>query len=240
MKKPSLAVQAKEQFLELCEKGEFTPGQRIPSESEMSRRFGISRETWRSSLELLRREGTLYSKHGAGTYLLDSVHKIKNDLSELRSLSDMIRNAGIVECASEITINYEIPSAEVAGMLRISRDETVCAFRRTRYSESGAICSSINYIPCWLADELDAKDPPFSIFRYFEEKKGVMIARSATRIVIPDKNDPTLSELRKLKDVPILGLKQLHFDSRGNPAMYAVDYLRCDLFNFSVTRIRPH
>lgn len=239
MKKTSLSLQAKEQFLELCEQGTFIPGQRIPSEAEMSKLFGISRETWRSSLGMLRREGILYSKHGAGTYLLDSVHKIENDLSELRSLSDMIRNAGIVECDPKITITAELPSPEVAQLLRIENDdESVCVIKRTRYSESGVICSSVNYIPANLADELDYNNPPFSIFHYFEEKKGILITRSTTRIVIPRKDDPILSELIKLRDVSILGLKQLHFDSRGNPAMYSIDYLRCDLFDFSVTRTR--
>ena len=238
MKKTSLSSQAKEQFLELCEKGTFTPGQRIPSETEMSKLFGISRETWRSSLEQLRREGILYSKHGAGTYLLDSTHKIENDLSELRSLSDMIRNAGIVECTPEVSITYEPPTAEVAQMLRMECSESVCVIKRTRYSESGVICSSVNYIPGSLADELDLDDPPLSIFHYFEEKKGVLVTRSTTKIVIPSKDDPILSELLKIRDVSVLGLKQLHFDSRGNPAMYSIDYLRCDLFDFSITRVR--
>jgi len=238
MKKTSLSARAKEEFLRLCDDGTFTPGQRIPSEAEMSRLFGISRETWRSSLEMLRREGILYSKHGAGTYLLDSTHKIENDLSELRSLSDMIRNAGIVECDPKITITDELPSAEISRLLRVEKDEPVCVIKRTRYSESGAICSSVNYIPKVLADELDYRNPPLSIFHYFEEKKGILVTRSATRIVIPEKDDPILSDLTKLKDVSILGLKQLHFDSRGNPAMYSVDFLRCDLFDFSVTRIR--
>lgn len=238
MKKTSLSTQAKKEFLRLCENGTFTPGQRIPSEAEMSKLFGISRETWRSSLEQLRREGILYSKHGAGTYLLDATHKIENDLSELRSLSDMIRNAGIIESEPEISITNEHPTDEIAQLLRIEADEQVCVIKRTRYSESGVICSSINYIPVSLADELDYQNPPPSIFHYFEEKKGVLVIRSTTRIVIPSKDDPIISELLKISDVSILGLKQLHFDSRGNPAMYAIDYLRCDLFDFSITRIR--
>jgi GntR family transcriptional regulator len=238
MKKQSLSAQAKKEFLKLCENGTFTPGQRIPSEAEMSKLFGISRETWRSSLEQLRREGILYCKHGAGTYLLDSTHKIENDLSELRSLSDMIRNAGIVECEPEITITEEIPTEEIAQLLLLGPDEPVCVIKRTRYSESGVICSSVNYIPASLADELDYNNLPRSIFHYFEEKKGIMITRSSTRIVIPGKDDPIVSELLKIRDVSILGLKQLHFDSRGNPAMYSIDYLRCDLFDFSVTRTR--
>ena len=28
-------------------------------------------------------------------------------------------------------------------------------------------------------------------------------------------------------------------DSRGNPTLYSVDYLRSDLFHFTIMRIRP-
>jgi len=238
MKKKSLPLLAKEKFLDLCAKGVFTPGQKIPSESEMAKKFGISRETWRSTLEILRREGILYSKHGSGTYLIDSTHKITNDLSELRSLSEMIKNAGIVEHSPKLTLSYEHPSAEVAQMLLISEEDSVCVLKRTRYSDAGAICSSVNYIPASLTDELDIKKPLPSIFGYFEQVKGIVITRSATRIIVPTPNDPIAEELRKSKGVSILGLKQQHFDSRGNPCMYSIDYLRCDMFDFFVTRIR--
>ncbi len=239
MKRTSLSIKAKDQFLALCDQGVFAPGDKIPSESEMSRRFGISRETWRSSLEQLRREGVLYSKHGAGTFLLESTHKIENDLSELRSLSEMIRNAGIVESAPEIRVTDELPSDEVIEMLRVPQDEPVCVIRRTRFSDSSAICFNVNYIPIFLADEINRSTPPTSIFDYFEREKGIVVTRSTTRIFVPDSTDPLLSEIRKNKNVSILGLKQLHFDARGNTAMFSIDYLRCDLFNFSITRIRP-
>jgi len=240
MKKKSLSLKAKEQFLDLCLKGVFAPGDKIPSESEMSKKFGISRETWRSSLELLRREGVLYSKHGSGTYLIDSTRKIANDLSELRSLSEMIRNTGITECVPKLTISYGFPPAEAAQMLQISTEDSVCVIERTRYSEAGAICSSINYIPASLADKIDLKRHPFTIFKYFEQVKGILITRSATWIVIPGKDDPIAEELRKSEAVSILGLKQQHFDSRGNVPLYSIDYLRCDMFDFHITRVRQY
>lgn len=40
------------------------------------------------------------------------------------------------------------------------------------------------------------------------------------------------------QDMQILGMEQQHFDSRGNPVLYTIDYLRSEIFNFSVTRIR--
>lgn len=238
MRKQSLSMQAKGQFLELCAKGDFVPGEKIPSEAEMSKLFNVSRETWRKALDSLRRDGVVFSKHGAGSYLLDSTHKIENDLSELRSLSEMIRNAGIVEVQPKLTLEFQQPSPEVSQLLQIPEGESVCVIRRTRYSEAEVLCNSINYIPWHLADEIDPVQPPTSIFEYFQKRKEIYITRSATKIEIPDKHDPDAGVLQNGDDSPILTLKQLHFDSRGNPTMYSVDYLRGDLFEFSVTRTR--
>lgn len=45
-------------------------------------------------------------------------------------------------------------------------------------------------------------------------------------------------QLRSGGTMQILGMEQQHFDSRGNPVLYTVDYLRSEIFNFSITRIR--
>lgn len=73
----------------LCREGMYQAGQRLPSETKMAQHFGISRETWRASLELLRREGIIYSKHGVGTFLMEVSAKAENDLTRLCAVSEM-------------------------------------------------------------------------------------------------------------------------------------------------------
>ena len=90
MRTKSSALRAKEEFLALYHDGKFEPGTRIPSESSMAEMLGVSRETWRKALGLLRGDGIVYSRHGSGTYLTEKRHRIANDLSQLKSLSRMI------------------------------------------------------------------------------------------------------------------------------------------------------
>ena len=97
MKRMSSSLRAKEEFMVLCREGMYQAGQRLPSETKMARHFGISRETWRASLELLRREGIIYSKHGVGTFLMEVSAKAENDLTRLCAVSEMIRQAGNAE-----------------------------------------------------------------------------------------------------------------------------------------------
>ena len=90
----------------------------------------------------------------------------------------------------------------------------------------------------YLADELDPMHMPDSLFSYFERRKGIFVSRSNTSLTIPKPGDPLAVQVRGDRDVQILGLVQQHFDSRGNPVLFTVDYLDSELFNFSVTRIR--
>lgn len=239
MKRISSALRAKEQFIEMCREGEFRPGQKLPSEIDMARRFGVSRETWRSSLELLRREGRVYSKHGSGTYLLDSSRKIENNLSQLRSTSEMISQAGMVEGPSECKSGLVIPPQTVAAALGLRSNMQVFYITRVRYTRDGAmICASTVYVPVYMADEINPACPPESMYQYFESCKGIRISRSATELSVPGAADPLAALICTENSVPVLGMNQVHYDSRGNAVMYSIDRMRGDLFHFSVTRIR--
>lgn len=239
MKRISSALRAKEQFIEMCHVGEFQPGQKLPSEIDMARRFGISRETWRSSLELLRREGRVYSKHGSGTYLLDSSRKVENNLSQLCSISEMISQAGLVEGPSECKCGLVIPPSEVAEALGLRSSVQVFYITRVRYTSDGRmICAGTFYVPVSLADEINPVCPPASLYQYFENCKGIRISRSSTQLSVPNETDPLAALICTDSNVPVLGMNQIHYDSRGNAVMYSIDRMRGDLFHFSVTRIR--
>jgi DNA-binding GntR family transcriptional regulator len=49
--------------------GELAPGQRVPSEAELMRRYGVSRGTARQGLALLEAAGLLRAVHGKGRFV---------------------------------------------------------------------------------------------------------------------------------------------------------------------------
>lgn len=51
------------------EAGKLCPGDKLPSENELSEQFGISRQTVRKALSVLEEEGTVRRVKGSGTYL---------------------------------------------------------------------------------------------------------------------------------------------------------------------------
>lgn len=55
--------------------GRFEPGVRLPTESELVRRFAASRMTVVKAVQLLQREGLLVRRRGSGTYVAESPSK---------------------------------------------------------------------------------------------------------------------------------------------------------------------
>ena len=51
--------------------GEFVADQRLPTEHDLATDFGVSRPVVRDALERLRREGLIYSRQGAGSFVRD-------------------------------------------------------------------------------------------------------------------------------------------------------------------------
>lgn len=51
--------------------GELRPGSRIPAETALTERFGVSLPTLRQAIGVLRAEGLIESRHGVGTFVKD-------------------------------------------------------------------------------------------------------------------------------------------------------------------------
>lgn len=238
-KEKSAVESAKESFMQLYHTGEFDPGDKIPSETFMSKKLGISRETWRKALSLLRGEGILISRHGSGTYVNARTPKIANDLSQLRSLTQMIADAGIKENKAETVCMIKQGDLSVCDFFGVAQNDPFFVLQKIRHADLGPISASEAYLPQEYAKMLEWSAPPSSLFSYLEKEYNIYIARAFTEIFIPDPNDP----LYKLFNLPdncnALGLRQFHFDQKGNPVIVSTDYLRSDIFNFTIMRNRP-
>ena len=69
------------------------PGDKLPSENELARQYGVSRQTVRKALESLEREGYIYAVHGSGRYVSErTIHRkqSKNIAVVMTYLSDYI------------------------------------------------------------------------------------------------------------------------------------------------------
>lgn len=73
--------------------GEVKPGDKLPSENELSAKYQVSRQTVRKALQILQDEGYIYAEHGRGTFCSEMIchRKISKNIAVITTyLSDYI------------------------------------------------------------------------------------------------------------------------------------------------------
>lgn len=134
----SAAEEVRSQLLALIEAGEYPVGERIPSENELARSFGVSRPIVREGLGALRAAGVLETRSGSGTYVR-SIRPTKKGLLLLGhySSSDL----------HEVRAHLEIPGAGLAARRRTEQQLEAM----TRIVEHHA---GISDVVEWVEDDL--------------------------------------------------------------------------------------
>lgn len=77
-----------DKMIEIIKSGEFELDSRLPSETELSKRFGVSRSTLREAFKKLEQKGLVSIKQGSGTYLNDTNAEA---IDEEGSINELIR-----------------------------------------------------------------------------------------------------------------------------------------------------
>jgi len=73
--------------------GVFQPGDRLPSEPELARRFGVTRPTVRQATRLLAEQRLVEARRGSGTFVLEPSKQV--DLFSLAGTLDAFEQSGV-------------------------------------------------------------------------------------------------------------------------------------------------
>jgi len=150
-----LYYQIEQQILEEIHQGRLKPGDRLPSEPELSRRFGVSRITIRRALKDLSQQGIIYSRQGKGTFVAQT--RIR-EISGFRSFSDDIRARGLTPSSQVINFS-RIPADEiVASRLNIKPGEMVYCLERVRLANDQPVAFETAFLPAHLVPDLERFD----------------------------------------------------------------------------------
>jgi GntR family transcriptional regulator len=138
------------------ENGDWKPNQRIPSENELNRIYGLSRMTARGVLTTLVNDGLLFRVQGKGTYVAPP--KISTVSPAYKGVREQLEAMGYETSTELLGMGVEDVPDSVRGRLRLGADEPVCAIHRVRSVQGKPISSHHSYVPASLAPGLEAYD----------------------------------------------------------------------------------
>lgn len=137
--------------------GSWQPGDRIPSENELNRMFGVSRMTARGVLTQLVNDGLLFRVAGKGTYVAD--RKINTQSPAYQGIREQLESMGYQTGTRLISMTRTRARATVRDRLQIDSGAEVFAIERVRSVNGEPISLHRSFVPVSLAPTLAEFDP---------------------------------------------------------------------------------
>ncbi|MGX6979658.1 GntR family transcriptional regulator [Vagococcus elongatus] len=132
------------------------PGERLPSERELSDAFGVNRTTLRSALQRLIKQGKIKKSKNTGYFIAPK--KIIRDVQDIYSTSQFFAGTDY-DFQTKIYSNEVIMANKILSKeLKLPLGTDVCALKRIRFLEDQPIMLETSYIPNSLFKEIEHRD----------------------------------------------------------------------------------
>ena len=221
--------------------GEWRAGDRMPTERELSDRYGCSLITVRHALGELVREGRIERTRGRGTFVLQP--RIDRDIAGAMSFSEEMQRRGLDPATRVVTARIERAGESIAGSLGIAADAPVVYLERVRLGSGEPLLLEQARLPAERFPGLLAFD--------FERRSlyDILSERYSTRIVrAREAVEPVVLKRREaeLLDLPArslaLQIDGVAFAGDGSAVEAARSFVRGDRTRYYLERdvVRAH
>lgn len=130
-RKPKLAEMVVDALRKRIGAGEFAPGKKLPTESQLTVHFGVSRTVVREAIAVLSADGTVQPRQGAGVFVMSS------PASAFTAIGGETSNKTSVAInVLEVRMGIEIESAGLAAVRRSNSQEAAI---REAWNEFGRL-----------------------------------------------------------------------------------------------------
>ncbi len=225
-----LYLQIKDTLKRQILEGTYAPYQRMPSESELMAKFGVSRITVRQALRDLHREGLIFTTQGKGTFA--SKPKAMQDVQHLEGFEEAMNSKGYETSAQLVSIKEISPTKDVQDKLNIQARDGVVEVVRVRYLNREPVSVDTSFFPVAIGQQLFSKDLGRDIFPLLENELSINLGRADISL----EARPADANIAKLLQMdigePIMWVQRLTLDIENNPVDYEYLAFRGDSYKY--------
>lgn len=232
-----LYAQLKEILTSDILKKKIKPHEKLLSENELAKMYGITRMTVRHAMRELQKEGLIFTKHGKGSFVNSS-----NDTQMLIKLdgfsTEMIKRGLRVHSRTlEVRkLGFTNETMEAYSGLQKEKKDDLVVIRRIRYVEGRPFAIESSFLPFSIGRDLLFRsfDEKFSIYQFLEKERGIRLSR-AEHAIEPKLIDKSDAELLGVKSgTPILFISGTTFSKSGEPTEYIKGMYLADRYKLKV------
>ncbi|MCA0332229.1 MAG: GntR family transcriptional regulator [Actinobacteria bacterium] len=233
------AQEVRDQVLALVAERCLGPGDRLPTEVELSEHFGVGRSTTREALKLLEQDGLVIAEQGRGRFLspIGSL-AVERPVTRYESVSEMLETMGMSVTTTVLSVEESTASPVEAEALALDAGAPVVRTLRLRSHDDEPIMVNINTIPrACLPGPVAYRDWSSSITAALAAH-GHYVLSSAARITATELPDAIGTRYGLAGLGAWLLVQERCVTADGRRVLYAEDFHRGSAFAFQVLRHR--
>lgn len=227
-----LYVQLMDEVEENIKNGVYKPGEKIMTEAEMAKEYGVSLITVRKAIGSLMEKGLVVRKQGKGTFVTKP--KFSRNMKKLQSFSEMCEQMG-VKPGAKMLENCLIPATpKIAARLGIEAGSNVVYISRLRYADQEPVQIERSFFPLKYASLLNANFDDNSLFTYLKEsaKTGVASSEKTIELCRATAEEAALLDVKKGDN--LLFVTSTAYDRSGEPLYAGIQIINGDRFTLYV------
>lgn len=227
-----LYVQLMEELETSIRNGVYKPGDKIMTEAEMAKEYGVSLITVRKAVGSLMEKGLVVRKQGKGTFVAKP--KYSRNMKKLQSFTEMCEQMGVKPGAQVLENRLIMADKKVADRLGIEPGSNVVYISRLRLADGEPVQVEKSYFPLKYAFLLEEDLNNGSMFECLKEKAGAKVASSEKMIELCRATAEEAALMDVKKGDYLLFVKSTAYDENGEPMYAGIQLINGDRFSLYV------
>lgn len=210
---------------------EWSPGDRLPTDRELTETFEVSRATIRQALDSLERDRLIYRERGRGAFIAETV----TPQWHLESIAGLSDERELTFTSVVIKAGIETLPDNAASALGLASNSEGVVIERVRSFSDRVFMHVTNYLhlrtaPVVLRNNLQTE----SLYQLLESQAHTRIEGANRTIISVGAEEPIASLLKVRLGNPLLLVESVSWDPSSRPVDYYVAYVRTEAIKIQV------
>jgi GntR family transcriptional regulator len=203
------------------EQGDLKPGDSLPTEHEMMRKYKVSRATVRQAMLQLVNEGYLRRIKSKGTFV-NRIPEKSRFIGSLKGFAQEMREKGVA-FSTRVLDSRVLPAPhKVSEKLQIATGDSVFFLKRLRFVKDEPVLIVEGFVPAQLCPGIEREDfEGQSFYEVLEKKHGIVLHHGFREFepVMPASGEEARL-LRVSQKAPVLHIESVVYTRENLPVEY--------------------
>jgi GntR family transcriptional regulator len=207
-------------------------GGALAGETELAREYGTSRVTVRRALDLLRQEGLVTSRRGAGWFA--AVDPVRQPLGRVTTVEAAVEAAGARPGREIVGFGFVAAPAAVADALRVDRDADVLRVERVNLADGEPFALVTVWVRADVGADVSRADVERATFYDLLPLRGVELGSVHQTITAEIATAGAADLLACATGAPLLLCRRVTLDAAGAPILFSEHRYPADRTTFEI------